>query len=219
VLNNGVLPEGYYALAEQVGGGVYPDVLTLERSDTARDADDQDSGGIATAKARPRATISENISEAMLLAARRRRMVIRHSSDNRMVALIELVSPGNKEKRSAMEDFLDKAVAILDDDYHLLVVDLFPCGRTNPTGMHGAVWKRLGGKYSPPESKPLTLASYFAKRGVTCFVELVNVGMATPSVPLFLGEAPEEFVDVPLEQSYMAAFAQMPGHVRKAVQV
>ena len=31
-LNQGVLPPDYYALGEQVAGGLHPDVLTLERT-------------------------------------------------------------------------------------------------------------------------------------------------------------------------------------------
>src|SRR6478736_2713112 len=33
VLNRGLLPPAYYALAEQIAGGFGPDVLTLERPD------------------------------------------------------------------------------------------------------------------------------------------------------------------------------------------
>src|SRR5262245_60421538 len=34
-LNGGLLPPGYYALAEQVAGEIIPDVLTLQRAESA----------------------------------------------------------------------------------------------------------------------------------------------------------------------------------------
>src|SRR5436190_21526424 len=37
-LNGGILPPGYYALAEQVAGEIIPDVLTLQQADNASDA-------------------------------------------------------------------------------------------------------------------------------------------------------------------------------------
>jgi hypothetical protein len=113
----------YYALVEQIGQSVLPDALTLAKLEPGDDEPGAaDAGGVVT-RAPPRASISERISEAMILAAKRRQMVIRHSSDDRIVALLELVSPGNKEKRSAVEDFVDKAVATIEQEYHLLVLE------------------------------------------------------------------------------------------------
>jgi hypothetical protein len=75
----------------------------------------------------------------MLLAARPRRLVIRHTTGDRIVALLEIVSPGNKQSRGAIQSFVDKAVAALNDGYHLLVLDLLPPGAFDPKGMHGAI--------------------------------------------------------------------------------
>src|SRR5437667_9585496 len=36
-LNGGLLPQGYYALAEQVAGEIIPDVLTLQQAGTLRE--------------------------------------------------------------------------------------------------------------------------------------------------------------------------------------
>ena len=46
-LNGGLLPRGYYALAEQVAGDIIPDVLMLQRSqdDSALDGLREDTDG------------------------------------------------------------------------------------------------------------------------------------------------------------------------------
>ncbi len=217
ILNRGLLPPGYYAQAEQVATQVVPDVLALQQPDVGLaaagwrgrpDADDE-AGGLAVADAPPRVALQDTASEAMIYAARRSQLVIRRATGHRVVALVELVSPGNKEKRGAVEQFVDKAVAALDDGLHLQVVDLFPPGRHDPAGMHGAIWSRVGGRYDPPGGRPLTAAAYAADAAVTCYVEPLAVGAALVDLPLFL--TPERYVNVPLEQAYLAAYEDVPG--------
>lgn len=215
-LNSGVLPDGYYALAEQVAGQVIPDVLTLQNlgsegssSGAAKQPSDwEDGGGIALATAPPKVSQTDKISEAMLLAARQRRIVIRHSTGDRVVALLEIVSPGNKEARGAIENFVDKAVGALAEGMHLLVVDLFPPGTFDPAGTHGAIWKRLGSAFSAQADKPLTLSSYRAAKDVTCYVESLAVGTALTDMPLFLD--PDHYVNIPLEKTYVGAYQGIP---------
>jgi Protein of unknown function (DUF4058) len=212
-LNNGVLPEGYYAQAEQVAGQVIADVLTLEEfgvveSDPTANRNPagslyEKSGGVSVVEAPPRVALSDTISEAMLLASRRRQLVIRHTTGDRIVALLEIVSPGNKEKRSALEAFVDKAIGALDLGYHLLVIDLFPPGPFDPQGIHGAIWKQLNGTYQPPEGKPLTLAAYVSAGVITCYVEPTRVGAELIPMPLFLD--PGHYVNVPLNPTYLAS--------------
>lgn len=214
-LNGGLLPDNYYAMAEQVAGQSIPDVLTLEEvgghpapASSTPTPDIDDEGGIALAAAPPKVSQIDTVSEAVLLAARRKRIVIRHSRGDRVVALLELVSPGNKHKPAALENFVDKAVGALAEGYHLMVVDLFPPGASDPQGMHGAIWRRLNGSFDPPQGKPLTLASYRAARDVTCYVEAMCVGAKLIDMPLFLD--PDHYINVPLEKTYMEAYADTP---------
>jgi hypothetical protein len=230
-LNAGLLPEGYYALAEQVAGEVAPDVLTLQDlggtgasagaqtpapHDRLRRGNGQ--GGIAVAEHPPRVSETDTVTEAMLLAARRRLLVIRHTTGDRIVALLEIVSPGNKQNRAGVQSFVDKAVAALNDGYHLLVLDLLPPGPFDPQGMHGAIWSRLGGAFRPPEGKPLTLASYVARSGgaLTCYVEPISVTAALPEMPLFLD--PDHYVNVPLEPTYGSAYEGVPGRWKRVIE-
>ena len=216
VLNGGLLPAGYYAQAEQVAGDVVPDVLTLQASDgdgppkvpTPVGGD----GGIAVAQAPPRVTLHAEANEAAILTRRQKQLVIRHATDDRIIALIEIVSPGNKQQSAAVDAFVDKAVAALYEGYHLLVLDLLPSGPLAPRGMHGAIWTQFGGTYDPPAGKPLTLAAYVAGapfRGSTqCYVEPTAVGTPLIDMPLFLD--PGHYINVPLEPTYLAAYEGVP---------
>jgi hypothetical protein len=61
---------------------------------------------------------------------------------------------------------------------------------------------------SLPPDKPLTLASYEAGPAQAAYVEPIGIGEALPDMPLFL--APERYVNVPLEATYMAAYSGVP---------
>jgi len=231
-LNGGLLPDAYYALAEQVAGDVIPDVLTLQDMGSGASADAggagataDGAGGVALAEAPPRVALSESISEGMRLAERRRHLTIRHTTGDRIVALVEIVSPGNKEKRLALDAFVDKAVGALDTGYHLLVIDLFPPGPFDPRGTHGAIWERMHAAYAPPPGKPLTLAAYAVGQvlngrptpgAVTCYVEPTAVGTELIDMPLFYD--PGHYVNVPLERTYQAAYEGVPKRWKRVIE-
>ena len=229
-LNGGVLPPAYYAMSEQVAGRAVPDVLTLQslRAPLAEQGIDVDGnsggsepvdspGGIALAEAPPRASAVASISEASILTLKRRRIVIRHATDDQVVALLEIVSPGNKDAAGPVQALVDKAVAAIQQGYHLLIVDLFPPGAADPRGLHDRVWRELeAGRYDPPPDKPLTLAAYRSAGGVTAYVEPVAVGQELPQMPLFLD--PDHYVNVPLEPTYRAAYEAVPRRWRQVIE-
>ena len=173
-LNQGVLPGGYYALAEQHTSHFGPDVLTLQsrpREDRARDTLEPISDGsggtdVGVIVAKPKARLAGEID---LEFYRRKQNVVavRHVSGDRLVAIVEIVSPGNKSSRAVFRKFVDKAVELLSQDIHLLILDLIPPTRRNPNGIHGAIWEALTDEeYKAPPGKPLTLAAYEAEMGV-----------------------------------------------------
>jgi hypothetical protein len=210
-LNRGVLPESYYALAEQYAGGFGPDVLTLqenpEDSPAARAATVPGSDGgvlLAAPKLQPTA-------ETDLAFYRRKQttVTIRHVSGDRVVAMVEVVSPGNKAARHALRAFVDKAAELLDKQIHLLIVDMLPPGRRDLQGIHGEIWEEIAGQeYSLPADKRLTLAAYESGLSVRAYVVHAGIGDALPDMPLFL--QPGKGVQVPLEATYQAAFASVP---------
>lgn len=226
-MNGGLLPQGYYALAGQVAGEIIPDVLTLQQSGGAPDpsALQEVFGGgagptvLTVAEAPPRVSVTETTREAAALALRRRRITIRHATGDRIVALIEIVSPGNKESEPMLQAFIEKAAAALQEGYHLLILDLWPPGAFDPSGVHGALWSLVGGAASraPAERTP-TLAAYAVRAPglYTADVEPFRVGTELADMPLFL--APEHYVNVPLERTYCAAWEGVPERWRRVIE-
>lgn len=223
ILNGGLLPEGYYALAEQHAGRAIADVLTLHtgpvdpRQRFERLPLPPATGGIAVADAPPRTRRRHTVEPAAL--GRRRTLAIRHVSGHRLIALIEIVSPANKDRPRHVKEFVDKAASALNLGVHLLLVDLFPPGPHDPSGMHGAILRELDPSdepYDVPADEPATLASYAADQAVEIFVEHVARGARLPEMPLFLD--PDRYVNVPLEPTYQAAYDRMPAFWREVLE-
>lgn len=208
-LNAGLLPRPYYAQTEQFLGPMNPDVLTLQAPDPTRPAHAEGPpGATALAEAPPRVSLTVQ-AEPPLYTRAQRSLVIRQGSGHRVVALLEIVSPGNKSNRTALRTLVDKAAGALAQGCHLLVIDLLPPGPRDPNGIHGAVWSEIcDDSYRQPADRPLTLASYVAGLPVTAYVEPVAVGQPLPDMPLFL--EPEWYVSVPLERTCEAAFRGVP---------
>src|SRR5207248_4098707 len=82
-------------------------------------------------------------AEAEHYTRRQRTLVIRHVSNHRIIALVEIVSPGNKASRQGMRSFLDKAFAALARGIHLLLLDLHPPSPRDPQGIHGLLREQL----------------------------------------------------------------------------
>ena len=204
-LKRGLLPKGYYVMAEQIGGdlGVL-DVLTLQASSTPADMHEPLAGTATLTESPPivhaRTTIARNS-----YARVQRSVVVRHTSNDRIVAMIEVMSPGNKASRHAIRSLLSKAVTALDVGIHLLLIDVFPPGARDPHGIHGILLNEIGTQdYVLDRNRPLTCAAYVGGPVIDAFVAHFAVGEAIPTMPLFL--TPENYVRVPLEAAYLAAW-------------
>lgn len=214
-LNDGLLPPSYYALGDQRMGEFAPDVLALQtESGNGHEPDwltDGDSATmVAVATAPPRVRFSSQVdADAEFYAQRRRTLAIRHVSGDRVVALIEILSPGNKNGHQPLDDLVEKVVASLQDGIHVLVIDPFPPTRNDPEGIHGVIWSRVSGQdYDAPDDLPLTLASYAVRNPLTAYVEPIRVGSLLTDMPLFL--TPTHYVPVPLEATYGRAWSSVP---------
>jgi hypothetical protein len=222
-LNGGLLPEGYYALAEQHAGRAIADVLTLHASPAPVDPRALPSplppatGATAVAEAPPRVRWKQTVEPAAL--TRRRTLAIRHVSGHRLIALVEIVSPANKDRALHVEEFAIKAISALDLGVHLLLADLFPPGPYDPYGMHGVLLQHLlqsDEPYDLPADTPLTLAAYSAGPQVDVYLEHTAVGAALPDMPLFL--QPDRYIYVPLEPTYQAAYLGLPAFWRNVLE-
>lgn len=210
VLNRGLLPDDYYALPEQQAAGFGPDVLTLQ--DLAAP-----SPGQATAtRTKPKTTFAAETPTAF---HRRKKstVAVRHVSDDRIVAMIEIVSPGNKNNTKAFKAFIEKACELLECNIHLLLIDPFPPGKRDPNGIHAAIWGEVDDDaFVLPVGKPLTFVAYEAAVTTWAYIEPVAVGDRLPDMPVFL--EPDFYVDLPLEATYAAAWESVPKRWRHVIE-
>jgi hypothetical protein len=182
-LNAGRLPPGYFAMVEQKAGGPEADVITRE----AR-------------------------TEAAGYARKANRITIRHP-DGDVVAVLEIVSPGNKDSHHAIHTFARKAVEFLQAGVHLLIVDLFPPSDRDPQGIHKVIWDRLRDEpFTLPADKRLTAVAYAAGTETVAYVEPVAVGDSLPDMPIFL--TADRYIPCPLEATYQTAWEQVPAPLR-----
>lgn len=175
-LNRGLLPSEYYALPEQIAGGLGPEVH----------------------------------------ASKAKAVTIRHVSNHQIVAMVEIVSPGNKNNRNGLNTFVRKAREALAAGVHLLLIDLFPPSSRDLQGIHGAVWgEDCDPNYALLADKRLTCVAYIGGPAAEAFIELVGFGDALPNMPLFL--TPDVYVGVPLEATYQSAWEDLPAYGREVL--
>lgn len=212
--NEGLLPSGYYAMSEQHAGHLVADILTLYPESSKTDDGPRspvDSGGIAVAVAPPR--VRRRFTVSAETQAKPRSIAIRHVSGHQLIALVEIVSPSNKDRASSVDSFCTKVTDAIASGVHVLVVDLFPPGPHDPHGLHEVIHQKIANRfvdYDLPPDEPLTLASYVAGYAVEMYVEHTAVGAASvPQMPLFLSQ--ERYVNAPLGETYEAAWKGMPG--------
>ena len=204
-LNRGILPPGYFAMADQRVNGPEPDVVALQRR--LPQLPRVRSGDTAVLE-RPMTRLSAQ-ADISIYARKANRIAIRHHQ-GRVVAMIEIVSPGNKDSKAAVEQFVRKASDFLFNGIHFFMVDLFPATNRDPSGLHQLVWAALTSEpyVEAATDKPLAAASYDAGGALEAFVEPLAVGDALPNMPLFI--EPGIHVLVPLEETYMASWTAFP---------
>lgn len=147
--------------------------------------------------------------EAEVYARKADHITVRHRSGQE-VAVLEIISPGNKASRIELRALVEKIVNLIRQGVHLLIVDLFPPDLRGPHGLHHEIWSEFHDEeFSLSREKPLSLVAY--KAGLKMFeayVEPVAVGDVLPDMPLFLQS--DLFVRAPLEATYQASWSQFP---------
>jgi hypothetical protein len=189
VLSDGLLPPGYYAFTDQSSGRIGSDVMVSPRM---------------------LADVDESVCNS-------RRIAIRHERDDRTVAIVEVVSPQIKNSAATFQRFIKEALGMLFRQVHLLIVELQSPTPHDSMGIHNAIWSAI----NPDEqltqlNKPLTLVSYSADQPITAYLDPIAVGDILRDMPLFV--APERYVSVPLESTYMTTWQIMPPHVKAALE-
>jgi hypothetical protein len=213
-LNRGILPAPYYAFIEQSSLRKFPDVLTFQATESDSPTNGNGSrasasnGGLLTlAEAPPRVSITAVI-EADVYAEKANRVVMLNDVDE-VVAVLEVVSPGNKANLDGFNQFVEKALQFIRSGIHFFFIDLFPPTARDPQGLHAAIWSEMTEyDFQLPEGKPLTVASYSCGVVRQAFVEALAVGEPLPAMPLFLQA--DRYVQAPLETTYQTAFDDLP---------
>ena len=197
-LNQEALPAGFQARPTELIVGVEPDVLLLQ---------DADKPEAAPPMKQPE--LAEATLTAVLPPPAEMPIVGVYSAYNssHLVAAIELVSPGNKDRPEAVQTFTEKALFLLQEGVHLMVVDVISLPHQP---IRKAILKRLEIADSLDESQ-LWISSYCALPGedpqphleVREWARNVTLGDTLPSLPLFL-RSDQLWVTVDLEASYQA---------------
>ncbi len=131
--------------------------------------------------------------------------------------MIEIVSPGNKDRANSVSQFVEKARDFLRKGIHVLFVDLFPPSKNDPHGLHAEVWSVWTDTPDErPADKPLTAVSYDAGNPFIAYLEALAPGDILPEMPLFL--EPGVYVPCPLEESYTAAWNALPAVLREGLE-
>jgi hypothetical protein len=214
-LNARVLPPRYFALPEQEIKGPIPDVLTLHLP-PGGELTGNGTVGVAVATAPPRTRVKRQTEED-LYAGKTSRITVRHRHGD-VVAVIEIISPGNKGSQAEFRAIVEKSADLIRQHVHVLIIDLFPPGKRDPHGIHKAIWDEFREEdFDLPPEKPLILASYSAGQLKTAYVEPIGVGDPLPDMPLFL--LPEIYVPAPLEATYQTAWGLFPAPLKGLLDV
>jgi hypothetical protein len=212
-LNAGCLPPGVAALVEQRAGPRESDVLAIESRAKQRPRF-EDNGGVVTTERPVTRFVRRTAPE--LYARRANRILIKHHL-GRILAVIEIVSPGNKDSRRSLADFVAKTGEFLRAGIHVLVIDLFPPTPRDPFGIHKAIWDEIVEEdFALPEGKDRVLVSYEVESEYVAYIEPVGVGDLLPDMSLFLWY--DLNVRVPLEPTYMATWESSPQELRVVVE-
>ena len=191
-LNDGVLPDGFYATGQQTAGVYVPDLLanrvgSAPEVDASVDPAASSRGGVLLSDP-PQTSYIESLDEVDF-SRRQRSVLIQHAHGREVAAIIEIVSESNKASERKLQQFVRKASDAILQGCHLLVVDVHPPTNRDPQGIHHEIWQDLGGNpYIPPADKPLTLAAYDAVPFPVAYVDPIAPGERLKSMPLFLQE-------------------------------
>lgn len=197
------LPGSYYALAEQQAAGFGPDILTLH-DDRRRSP-----SAAGTVLLEPKAKLVHT-TETEFFLRKKSNVVVRHVSGDRIVAIVEIISPGNRNALGALPALVDKVWDFLHQRIHILLIDPFPPDKRAPKGLHAKIFEDLeDGPAALPPEKPLSLIAYEAGENIRTYFEPIAVGDELVDMPVFL-TPPDQFIEVPLEATYQAAWSTVP---------
>lgn len=220
-LNAGLLPAGFFAMAERSIGQPESDCGMKSNAGDGRNPQSEirnpESRGCPIAPVRSRTRFVLSVPpEQERYARKTHRVIVRHELGD-VVAVIEIVSPGNKDRLLSLQTFVWKAVDLIQQQVNLMVIDPFPPGQHDPEGVPATIWSEFSNEpFELPKDKPLTLAAFQVEPIKTAHIETIAVGDPLPDMPLFLYG--EFGIDVPLEETYQTTWGVLPIELRELVE-
>jgi hypothetical protein len=200
-LNRDVLGEEYFAdMQVHVGSAVEVDIATLQERAAS-------GGGSATAVAPAWAPPATSLVLPTIFPDEIEVRVYSTVTGAQLVAAIELVSPGNKDRPETRQAFAAKCVGYLTRGIGLIVVDMVTNRQAN---LHNAIIALLGcaDPFLLAPSASIYAVAYRPSRQssgdqIEVWPHLLQIGANLPTLPLGLRNA--DTVPVDFEGTYMEA--------------
>jgi hypothetical protein len=201
LLNQGVLPPGFYAVPLlDREGPIEIDVATLREEEAAEPA-----GGVAAPQAwappAPDLTVAVDLPAVDGVEIQ----VFADEDDPRLAAAVELVSPRNKDRPRARQAFAVKCIGYLQQGSSVVVVDTVTTRRAE---LNATILALLGVDTSRATPASLSAVSYRAAgrdeetRQLELWQAPLVLGQPLPTLPLWI--ASDFSVGLDLEASYQA---------------
>jgi Protein of unknown function (DUF4058) len=197
---NAILPPEYRSgVRVHVGAAIEIDVATFENEDAVGSTFDNGGGTVVTwVPARPTLLLETDSPTPPEYEVR----VYDERRGRRLVAAVELVSPGNKDRPESREAFVSKCHTLLQQDVCVVIVDLVTELSAN---LYAELAERIGA--SPPSVAPSPIYAVSCRsvnaRGrwrVEEWEHELTIGSPLPTLPLWLTD--RLHVPLELEASY-----------------
>jgi hypothetical protein len=202
-LNGVLLPPQYRAVPHiHLGTFVETDVGTFERNGRGRaPATEKGEASVATLPWAPPAP-AQTLLVDFLDQASFQVKVFDEDSGRRLVGVIELVSPGNKDRPETRKVFAGKCLAYLQQEIGLIIADVVTNRRAN---LHRELLDMLSQDSAAAGTADLYAVAYQAGKHqehwrLQIWPFVLAVGADLPTLPLWL--APDFTVPIDLEKSY-----------------
>ena len=204
-LNESLLPAGYYAEEQvHVGGRVEIDVATFDRDARARS--DPSQGGTATMSVEVWTPPSPDLVIPAVFPDSIEVLVFNGEAGPTLVAAVELISPGNKDRPETRRAFAAKCASYLQQAVGLIIVDTVTSRQGN---LHNELVRVME---SPVRFAVTETALYSAAyrpirdssaQSIEVWTKPLSVGRTMPTMPLAIDK--DIVLPLDLESTYMVA--------------
>lgn len=211
LLNQGVLPPGYYAVPlVDRDGPIEIDVAALREQGASRSADDSAGPETWVAPA-PAVAVAVDLPAVDGVEVQ----VFSDDGDPRLAAAVELLSPRNKDRPAARHAFAVKCVGYLQQAIGVVVVDTVTTRRAD---LNGTILSLLGVDVAADALTPSSLSavSYRAaehegeSQQLQVWPAPLALGQPLPTLPLWI--ASDFSVPLDLDASYQMTCADLRIH-------